>query len=323
MCDFLVSVIVPVYHVEDYISKCINSLLTQTYKNIEVLIVDDGTDDNSIAIAQNIIIDDPRFKVFSKENGGLSDARNYGLEQASGELITFLDSDDYYASDFISKMVTSIVSEDADIAICDVELVSEKGVLIRKQKSTLSKSIPGREAVLHPKILNMAQNKIFKRYLFNDTRFPVGYFYEDRATTYKLFFDSQRVSFVEEPLFFYVQRENSITKVLNRKKLNDPLVILNEIKCFLQEKNIFKTYKKRFTIAYQLAVVSSASQIACYSSDWQSDFNYYRGVVDFKQLSFYKPFYLLPRWSRFIAVLLFKYHVSIFVKLARVTKKNK
>jgi glycosyltransferase involved in cell wall biosynthesis len=292
----LISVIVPVYNVEDYIEKSLNSLLNQTYKNFEVLIVNDGTEDNSIKVAKDTVQDDQRFIFLEKENGGLSDARNYGIDHAKGNYLTFLDSDDYYDEQFLEKMLEKITQENADVVICDLTLVKEDHSLVRHQLNKHQTSISGEEAFLDISILNMAQNKMYKKELFDNTRYPLGYYYEDRATTYKLFYQSSKIAFVNEKIFFYLQRENSITRVLSPQKLTDPLKILKEVKIFLDKEGVFEKYKNKYIQTYLLAVISSCAQVANYSLDYNKEINEYIQKLD-KQYFSSKTIFLLGKYQ--------------------------
>ena len=119
-----VSIIIPVYAVENFIEKCLLSILKQTYKNFQCIVVDDGSPDNSITIGKKVVSDDERFEFLSKNNGGLSDARNFGLKYVKGDYICFLDSDDYYSEYFIEEMLSSILSNGSDISICNTVFIS-------------------------------------------------------------------------------------------------------------------------------------------------------------------------------------------------------
>ncbi|EHZ61025.1 glycosyl transferase 2 family protein [Streptococcus pneumoniae GA47210] len=123
----LISIVVPVYNVEKYLKKSIESILNQTYQNIEILLVDDGSTDSSGKICESFSKVDPRIRVFHKENGGLSDARNFGIEQMKGQYVAFIDSDDYISKDYVWKLYSSIKNNDSEVSICSFLLVDEKG----------------------------------------------------------------------------------------------------------------------------------------------------------------------------------------------------
>lgn len=129
----LISIVVPVYNVEKYLKKSIESILNQTYQNIEILLVDDGSTDSSGKICESFSKVDPRIRVFHKENGGLSDARNFGIEQMKGQYVAFIDSDDYISKDYVWKLYSSIKNNDSEVSICSFLLVDEKGEKIKDE----------------------------------------------------------------------------------------------------------------------------------------------------------------------------------------------
>src|SRR5690554_5663219 len=133
----LVSVIVPVYNVEDFIESCIQSLLNQTYKNFEALIVDDGSPDDSIKLAKSVVGDDARFIFFEKENGGQGTARNLAIDHAKGEYIAFLDSDDYYDKEYLDLMIDQLEIEGADVCLCNINYVCMSGNVVNVYRNNL------------------------------------------------------------------------------------------------------------------------------------------------------------------------------------------
>ena len=213
----LVSIIVPVYNVEKYLRQCIESLINQTYKNIEIILVDDGSTDNSGKICDEYAKNDIRIKAIHQPNKGVSAARNNGLEHATGKYITFVDSDDYIDEKYIEKLYYAITENEADISICNFKLIFDN---IKEKDSdivqpTLNKEkISNKEAVkflFNPKSFgNYPWNKMYKADLFKDIRYPQGAVMEDLGTTYKLFFKSKNVAIINEKLYYYVQRKGSI-----------------------------------------------------------------------------------------------------------------
>lgn len=211
----LVSVIVPVYNVEKYLKKCISSIVVQTYVNIEILLVDDGSTDNSGKICDMFAQNDDRIKVYHKENGGLSSARNYGIEQAKGEFITFIDSDDYISERFIEILMSLIKKYSAEIAFLGVELVDEYGHCVLKKDGIAKEGIFNHEQALKEMCLNRktgvsACAKIYKIALFDDIRYPIGKLYEDIRTTPYLFAKAKIIAYSTQRLYYYVQRNTSI-----------------------------------------------------------------------------------------------------------------
>lgn len=212
-----VSVIVPVYNVESYLEKCLDSLVHQKYENFEIICVDDGSKDHSIDILKNYAKEyNETIKVVSKKNGGLSDARNFGVKQSSGDYFLFVDSDDYVDSEYISKMVNPILNNPKiDIVVCDMKYdygdhfsFSSGGDFIEDNIST------------NPNLLminNSACNKLIKKDLVLAYPFPVGVWYEDLATIPIMVLNARKIYKVNEALYFYVQREGSIVHTKNMK----------------------------------------------------------------------------------------------------------
>ena len=222
----LVSIIVPVYNVEQYLSECVDSVLAQTYTNLEVILVDDGSPDNCGNICEQYKNSDIRVKVIHKENGGLSEARNFGLEVCKGDLIAFIDSDDYISPCFVETMVHAMIKNECQVAalvsskpFCDGDIV---GLDLDPSFCKISKcsAQEGLKMMLYQNIATGAPFKICQREVFYNIRFPKGYLYEDVATTYKEFFQAKEVCLIEGKLYAYRKRKDSIThQSFSRKKL--------------------------------------------------------------------------------------------------------
>ena len=215
--DQLVSIVVPVYNVEDYVSKCLDSLKNQSYKNIEIVIVDDGSTDSSSEICDAFAKDEPRAKVFHKTNGGLSDARNFGLKKTKGEVIAFVDSDDFVKKDYVFKMLQEMEESKSDIAVCGYDNTTPKKEVLSGEKAT------ARLLVRQENVDILAWNKLYKKNLFikNNVEFPKGQNHEDILTIYKVMSKAKKVVFVDEALYNYVERGNSIT---NKEKTEEKLI---------------------------------------------------------------------------------------------------
>lgn len=220
----LISVIIPVYKVEDFLNRCVDSILDQTYENLEIILVDDGSPDRCGVICDEYAKKDDRIKVIHKENGGLSDARNVGIEAATGDYITFLDSDDWVHMNYLKVLHSLLKSKNADISVCNfVKIYSENippntGNAIIYEYSNIDalNQLSGEFYVQ----MVVAWGKLYKTDLFNDIRFPVGKIHEDEFTTYKLLYKAYKVVFTTEPLLYYWQRQDSIMgsgfKIKNR-----------------------------------------------------------------------------------------------------------
>lgn len=213
----LVSVIVPVYNVSEYVERCINSIIRQNYSNIEVILVDDGSTDNSGAICDDFAQKDNRIRVIHKENGGLSDARNVALEIIEGEWVTFIDSDDWVCVDYIESLLTAAIESEADIAIAMYKSVeNETNQVVRKVENCSGRLLDNEAAVkalLYQKQFTTAACcKLYRSEFWSDVRFPVGKLYEDVETIYRIFAKAKRAVFLQQVLYFYFQRQGSIVR---------------------------------------------------------------------------------------------------------------
>lgn len=218
-----VSIIVPVYNVEQYLPKCLDSLVCQTLQEIEILVVNDGSPDNSQQIIDDYAKRYPdKIRSFVKENGGLSDARNYAVEKARGEYIGFVDSDDYVREDMFELLYKKAKEEESDVVTCNFCRFGEKSLkqsLVIKNLENFAHSVEEKPEILFES-KSYAWNKIYRRawYVENEFQFPVGQWFEDSAVVYNMLYMANRVSAVENALYFYrVDREGSITNTLNRK----------------------------------------------------------------------------------------------------------
>ena len=204
------SIIIPVYNVEMYISKCIESVKGQTLTDFECLIIDDGTKDKSIEKAIKTIGNDKRFKIYHKVNGGLSDARNYGIDKATGEYLFFLDSDDYIGNTLLEDTYNMAKKYDSDIVCFDMMYVYDNGdEKISYGADFECKSYKDDNSVIF--INNSSNNKIYRRTFMNDKRFIKGMWYEDLAVIPVWLSKANNVSHVGKPLYYYLQREGSIS----------------------------------------------------------------------------------------------------------------
>ena len=230
----LLSIIVPIYNVEQYVDRCIQSILNQTYQNLEIILVDDGATDCSGAIADSYAAKDKRIKVFHKENGGLSDARNYGLEHVTGDYILFIDSDDFIVNIMCERLITVASSNNADIVSCNYYIyrgdddISIHTMSVQDDKRTFTGMDMLRYYLLktEPFDLNVVWNKIFKLDLFNGVvpvRFPKGRVQEDNFTIFMLFLNANSIVTVNEPLYYYVQRAGSIMANFTRRFMIDTI----------------------------------------------------------------------------------------------------
>ena len=213
----LISVIVPIYQVEPYLDGCIRSIVHQTYTNLEIILVDDGSPDRCPVICDDWAARDSRIKVIHKENGGLSDARNAGMAAATGDLLSFIDSDDAIAPDFLEKLYGALTEYHADVAECAVSYVNEAGEVLRERKAAPVKTMDHMEAlrhlVLEDGIYQTVWNKLYRRSAVINIPFVVGKYNEDEFWTWQVFDRIGTLAVVQEPLYYYLQRGSSIIGV--------------------------------------------------------------------------------------------------------------
>ena len=221
----LISVIVPVFKVELYLDKCIQSIVEQNYKNIESILVDDGSPDRCPQMCDHWAARDKRITVIHKSNGGLSDARNTGIESATGKYVVFVDSDDYIDNRFIECLYTQILETKAQISSVDMLLFDDSTKIVRDEEYHVVEVFNRKEAIsalFDPcKFQNFMCNKMFERRLFDTIKFPRGHMMEDLAVAYKLIEQCDLVSYCPVKLYYYYQRTGSILHGVNLDYLKD------------------------------------------------------------------------------------------------------
>ena len=230
----LVSIIIPIYKVEQYLIDCIQSVCSQTYKNIEIILVDDGSPDNCGKICDDYAKRDKRISVIHKENGGLSDARNKGIDIARGDYITFVDSDDYVETTFIEELYNAIEKNNSDISICNINVVDENGKKISNLGFKDNIIVDGKQILKEiceqKNIVEsiVAWNKMYSSKFFKQYKYPVGKIHEDEFLTYKILYQTKRVSVINKYLYNYRKNNQSIVgKEFNQQRL-DLLEALSE-----------------------------------------------------------------------------------------------
>lgn len=225
----LISIIVPIYKVEKYLKECVDSILAQTYQNFELILVDDGSPDSCPAMCDEFAKRDSRVVVIHKENGGLSDARNAGLDIARGKYICFVDSDDYIAPTMYEVLMKRIVSDKSDLAVCEYVRVYDSGEQLKNKKwhqKAHNKCYTSNEFIADLFIHNsgayvVAVNKLYHKNIFRKLRFPVGKQHEDEFIIHHVIAQCKKISYIEDDLYYYRQREGSIiSKGFNVKSLD-------------------------------------------------------------------------------------------------------
>ncbi len=219
-----VSIIVPIYNVELYLEECVRSLMNQTYRNLEILLIDDGSTDESGNIADRFAATDDRIQVFHKENGGLSSARNVGLQHASGDYFAFVDSDDYTAGDYIEKLLGCLVENKADIALCNFNIslcgrvIPSERLMNYKNGTVFTSDSYLDEFYTYCGSFAVAWNKLYRREIFEGLEYALGIQGEDAHILLYLMDRCDRIVYLAEELYFYRQRKSSIMSG-NKEKL--------------------------------------------------------------------------------------------------------
>lgn len=258
-----VSVVVPIYNVEKYIKKCMDSLVNQTLQEIQIIFVNDGSTDESGNIAKEYASKYPNKIIYlEKENGGLSDARNFGMRYAEGEYIAFLDSDDYVENTMYEEMYNKALQENSDYVECDFLWEYPDKTKKDKRNSYNNK----KEMLTNVRVV--AWNKLIKREILekNNISFPKGLRYEDIEFTYKLIPYLNKTSYVNKEFVHYVQRNNSIANVQNERTAEIFTIFDNIIK-YYQEKNFYEEYKEELEYSYSRILLCSSLKRICKIKD--------------------------------------------------------
>lgn len=244
----LISIIVPIYKVEEYLERCVNSLCNQTYTNLEIILVDDGSPDACPQLCEQMAKMDSRIRVLHKENGGLSSARNAGIAVAKGEYVVFVDSDDYIAEHMVETMYQRIKADETDMCISDFCLVDENGTDIEKAemqfpfenrvytRKEVLKIVCSGSGLPNDWRLVPAWNKMYHKHVFEHTRFEEGRLHEDEFAIHHFIYACDKISMVSDKLYYYVQRENSIMSSKFDIRRFDGAIALYDRYLFLQEK---------------------------------------------------------------------------------------
>lgn len=244
-----VSVIVPVYNVEKYLHKCIKSILEQDYFMLEIILVDDGSTDKSGEICDIMANTDARIKVIHKKNGGLSDARNHGIDIATGEYLVFVDSDDYIHQSYVRILLQAVEHTDSDIAVCNFKEVVEGQDLENTDISLDNKDIKvysgteKNDRLFYDNLKTVvAWNKIYAKHLFTHLRYPVGRIHEDEYVIHHLLHMAKKIAYIDKVLYFYLQRNNSIMSTFSLKSVMDGYDALQERQKFWLETKQTQAY---------------------------------------------------------------------------------
>ena len=318
----VISIIVPVYNVEKYLSRCVDSILAQTFRDFELILVDDGSTDNSAEICDKYAAKDSRIKVIHKENGGQSSARNNGLEIAIGKYIGFVDSDDWISTDCFEYLYTLIEKFNADAVSADFVFAYEnKPVAFQKYKNPKEKIIAGADEILcyylkqdkmHGKNDFAVWGKLFKRELFRGLRFPAGKIYEDNIINFKLFQKCARYVKSTKEIYAYFQRDISTTKSILAQKHLALIDVSNEMLAIAQanyhaDKKLIKLCKRKIAMSY----FSVLAKYIRFGTDL-NDKKIKELVMEYKKV---KHFYL--RTEKSIKIHLISFFMCLNITLAK------
>ena len=282
--DKTVSVIVPVYNVEKYLDRCMKSIVRQTYNNLQIILVDDGATDKSGAICDVWRKRDPRITVIHQKNGGLSNARNTGIKHASGEYLTFIDSDDVIALNMIEQLICLIEAENADLSICGVLHIFDENSIRFGQDIGDVVSFDRKSAIMEMwyqnSFLPSAWGKVYKKDLFDNLEFTEGILFEDIDIMHELFWLCKKIVYKNIPLYGYVHRENSITTARFSRRDCDILKIAEKLLKFSKEKD------NSLVPAAESYAVTAAFRIYLNAPQQNREFEEYRAKAE-KLLSQY------------------------------------
>lgn len=278
----LISIIVPIYKVEKYVEKCIETIINQTYKNLEIILVDDGSPDNCPQICDEYAKKDSRIIVIHQKNGGLSNARNSGLNIAKGEFIGFVDGDDYIANDMYETLYNAIIDNDAQMSICNFYIVNEKEEKMQNEIQTNIKEDVKvfnhqeamKEMLIDKNIRGYVWTKLFKRECFELLRFPEGRNYEDIAVSIKCFEKTEKIVYINKQKYYYVQRENSIDHIKSERNLRDAIEVSYER---------YKYVKNNYPEIEEYNVYAFIHRILCVYKDFKKINLFYNMIEELKK----------------------------------------
>lgn len=302
-----VSIIVPVYNVEKYLTKCLDSLVNQTLESIEIIVVNDGSPDNSQLIINEFVKQYPN-KVFSytKSNGGLSDSRNFGLSKSKGEYIGFIDSDDWVELNMYEELYSNAIKEQSDLVICDLEYFweeSDVAQIMLGYKTILNKPIK-KSVMLSPLF---AWNKLYHRSLFDKQglKYPLDLWYEDIPVTLPIFANSNKITYVNKTLVHYRQRSTSIMGSRNSTKLKDIFTVLEMVRDYFGENKILEEYIDEIEYLYIEHLILYGGFRFMRSNDG----------IKLMKLAFETINYQFPKWRRNPYISSLKTSYRIYLRL--------
>ena len=264
MAEKAVSMIIPVYNVRDYLRKCLDSVAAQTYKALEVIVVNDGSPDDSLEIILEYTAKYPHFSCYTIENRGQGGARNYGMEQATGDYIMFLDSDDYIAPNCVEALVSAAESTGSDMVVANCYDVREDGSILDAYKNVYKSAVTN--LTQEPEILfnRVAPwGKLYKRELLEGLQFACRVWYEDMRLIPKLYLRASKVCYIEDALVYYVQRRGSTMNNKNYRRNLEVIEAFQDLLGWFQEQGAYETYKDALEfLVIEHVAVSGIARVA-------------------------------------------------------------
>ena len=325
----LISIIVPIYNNEPYLARCINSLLNQTYKNTEILLIDDGSYDNSLSICKKYAKKDSRIKVWHQEYLGVSEARNKGVELATGEFIIFLDGDDEAHPDYVQKLYDTLVENNLDIAAACLLRVKNGKPVNQDEVTDRLQLFDGTNIQMKTFERNryfymVVCGKLFKKKLFEGLKFPKGRINEDESLIYKLYWKSKKIGFIDDYLYLYHYNGDSITeKKYNIHRL-DGFYMLEEKFAFYKSQKL-ESFANKTASEYfsQLSAVLThkKNQITNYKAVMKKAKEFYikdrKGILNNAKLPKSKRIFVILSYASFKFVKLYGLLLKFALKLKK------
>lgn len=312
-----ISVIVPIYNISNYLNRIILCLINQTYKNLEIILIDDGSTDDSGKICDEFKKKDNRIKVIHQKNSGVSVARNRGIEVSTGEYIGFVDSDDYISLEMYEVLYNNLIKTNSDVSVCSYISFKEKIPSFEKKDITkiFSNVEVLKDIITDGLITNFLWNKLFKKELFEGIKFPINKIYEDMYVLPRIFSKTKNVVYTESKLYGYFQRENSYVNTYNLEKNNNYFEFCDEIYKFLSK---YKELKYELN-NYQLFYIYSAF-LQCAKSKCINILN--SDLMKKQHIIFRKKFTLKNKFSlkRKILYCILYINVNLFYKIINIFK---
>lgn len=327
----LITIIIPIYQVEKYLKKCLDSVIYQTYRNLEIILVDDGSTDKSPQICDEYKNKDSRIKVIHKKNGGLSQARNVGMRIATGKYIGFVDSDDYIGKDMYQVLYNNMIKTNSDISICNLIQVKENDNInyneIEKKQYILEEYT--KEEALHllieNKIKSYAWNKLYKREVLNSIEFPIGKKMEDLAVMYKIFEKAKKIVYTDKVEYYYLQRKNSILGNVDTKLTEDLLYFVKERYNYLIDKYpdltlVLNIDRTKYVWIYHKNICLTNNKQAYYSKELLEEYSFFKKNFKKYKKNIFSNLGIMPKFEYNILFLNRKIFFHYY-QLKRLIKK--